>query len=62
MKRMNWMLTGVLTVLVGCSDTELPESTKSVETPADVRYVATAEPTGAVPVGEARESVQERKW
>ena len=58
---MNLMLTGVLTLLAGCGDTAVPQSTKSVETPPDARYVATAEPTGAVPVGVARESVQDEE-
>ncbi len=60
MKMVNWMLIGMLTIFVGCSNSDVAQNSESaVGTSAGSQYVATTEPGGAMPVGEARESVED---
>ncbi len=60
MKLLNGMLVGVVAVLAGCSNSEVSEQPQVTgDGPAPSSYVAAAEPAGAVPVGEARQSVKD---
>ncbi|MFK8114079.1 MAG: hypothetical protein AB8B91_17890 [Rubripirellula sp.] len=62
MKKVNWMLVGMLAILVGCSDADVPQGLESTSSaPTDSRYVAASEPANAMPVGEARESVKDEE-
>lgn len=62
MKIWNWMLIGVLALTAGCSNSDVAQTSGENAIGAmDSRYVATAEPDGAMPVGEARESVEDEQ-
>ncbi|MEQ9406562.1 MAG: hypothetical protein RIK87_02505 [Fuerstiella sp.] len=51
-----------LMVLVGCSDSDVPQNSESAPNgPADSKYLAESEPAGAMPVGEARKSVEDEQ-
>ncbi|MGI9470031.1 MAG: hypothetical protein ACR2NZ_00775 [Rubripirellula sp.] len=59
MKPLNWILPGLLTFTIGCGSSSVTPPTESAATaPPDSRYVAASEPVDAVPVGEARKSVE----
>ncbi len=59
MKMFNWMLVGVLAVFAGCSNSDVAQNSEPASSgPTDSRYVAESEPAGAMPVGEAREAVE----
>ena len=60
MKTLNWMFVGVLAVTSGCSQSQVasgPGADVAVSAGQNSQYLADSEPDGAVPVGEARESV-----
>lgn len=58
MKIWNWMLIGVLVTGAGCSDSEVSQTSgEKANRGVDSQYLVDAEPEGAMPVGEARESV-----
>lgn len=59
MKMMNWMVVGVLAVFAGCSSSDVAQDSESAAgVPGESKYVAMSEPAGAMPVGEAREAVE----
>lgn len=54
------MLVGVLVVASGCNDANLAQDAGDADTTTvNAQYLADAEPAGAMPVGEARESVKD---
>lgn len=58
MKIWNWMLIGVLSTVVGCSDSDVSQASgESAASGVNSEYLVTTEPVDAIPVGEARESV-----
>ena len=62
MRVLYWMSVVVSACLVGCSGSDESQSMSgSRQTSVDTRYVATYEPEGAVPVGEARTSVVDQE-
>ena len=59
MKMAQGILVGMLTVLVGCNSSDVNQNSNSASSrQVDSKYVASSEPAGAMPVGEARESVE----
>lgn len=57
MRAVSWMVIGVTVCLVGCGGSDESQNSGSASRASiDTRYVATFEPEGAVPVGEARQS------
>jgi hypothetical protein len=64
MKRLNWMFIGVLAVTAGCGQSQVapgPPVEVAASAGQSSQYVANSEPEGAVPVGEARESVEDEQ-
>ena len=62
MKMINWMLVGVLAVFAGCSNSDVAQDAESaVGGPAESKYLAESEPADAMPVGEAREAVEDEQ-
>lgn len=62
MKMMNWMLVGVLAVFAGCSNSDVARDSESAAGgPTESKYVAKSEPADAMPVGEAREAVEDEQ-
>ena len=60
MKMLNWMVMGVLAIAVGCGESDVTQTTGDGGGGAvDSRYLADTEPADAVPVGKARESVED---
>lgn len=57
MKLLNLISLVVIAVAVGCSGTNVAEKSAAVDGQSKAQYVATTEPAGAMPVGEARQSV-----
>ncbi|QDT04990.1 hypothetical protein K227x_33880 [Rubripirellula lacrimiformis] len=53
-----WMLISVSLVAAGCGQSETA-STAGKAAAVDSQYAATSEPDGAMPVGEARESIED---
>ncbi|MEZ6117634.1 MAG: hypothetical protein R3C28_13825 [Pirellulaceae bacterium] len=52
-------VVGMVAVFAGCSNSDVAKNSESTAAGSvDLQYVATSEPAGAVPVGEARESVE----
>jgi hypothetical protein len=59
---MNLTCVFVLAVIAGCSNSDVAKSPDDAASGTiDSRYVAASEPVGAVPVGEARESVADKE-
>lgn len=59
MKMMSWMLVVAVAVVAGCSESQTATGPDAAEmSAASALYVAETEPEGAVPVGEARGSVE----
>ena len=58
MKTLNTALIGLLTLMVGCSSSDVETSAEPSSATPDSKYVTASEPDGAVPVGEARTSVE----
>ena len=62
MKVLNGMFLCVLTLVVGCGTSDVSEPSVSSQPSAEgAQFVATTEPANAVPVGEARESAQDKQ-
>ena len=62
MKIWNWILIGALATAAGCTNSDVAQtSDESATRVVDSRYLADAEPDGAIPVGEARESVEDEQ-
>ncbi|MCA9124911.1 MAG: hypothetical protein KDB11_32265 [Planctomycetales bacterium] len=62
MKMVKWMLIGVFAVFAGCSNSDVAQNSESAANgPTDSKYVAASEPAGAMPVGEAREAVEDEQ-
>lgn len=60
MKMKRWIFIGLLSVAVGCSETSSPDATsEETSTTPQSSYVTTSEPANALPVGEARGSVED---
>ena len=61
MKMTNWMIVGLLAAaLAGCSDSDDGQNAASTAGgPVDSKYVAEVEPANAMPVGEARETIED---
>jgi len=60
MKTLTLMLVGVLVIASGCSDSNpARDSGDAATTAVNSQYLADTEPAGAIPVGEARESVKD---
>jgi hypothetical protein len=59
MKSVNWLFVAVLAIVTGCSNADVTQTADhgAAHVP-DSRYAAEAEPDAAMPVGEARESVE----
>ncbi|MEM6471865.1 MAG: hypothetical protein AAF802_20060 [Planctomycetota bacterium] len=55
MKRFQWLVVGLILIAVGCGTSE---SSSTRQTISAERYVLKTEPAGAVPVGEARQTVE----
>jgi len=62
MQSVNWLFIGLLSVVTGCSNADItPIYGDSAAHVADSQYVVDAEPSGAIPVGEARQSVEDEQ-
>lgn len=62
MQSVNWLSLCVLSVVTGCSNADItPVSGDSAAHVADAQYVVGAEPSGAISVGEARQSVEDEQ-
>ena len=62
MKVLNWMLVGVLVIGAGCGHSDVAQSPSEAGSGAmRSQYRAEEEPDGAMPVGEARESVADEQ-
>lgn len=59
-----WSLLGMTAVavgLVGCGNGEVAETASTAAAPSqDTNYIATSEPAGAIPVGDARQSAEDK--
>ncbi len=53
-----WVLITMVIVSAGCSQQDLPNSTNVAE-PTGKQYLTTVEPSGVVPVGDARQAVKD---
>lgn len=62
MKLLNGMMLCVLTLVFGCGQSDVGESTVVPQPSANgAQFIATTEPAGAVPVGTARNSVEDKQ-
>jgi hypothetical protein len=59
MKMLNWMFLGVFAFAAGCSDSPVVQESVTTGVPDSSPYLADVEPEGALPVGDARESVKD---
>ena len=61
MKMLNWMLLGVFAFAAGCGESPVGEQAATTGNGERSQYLADVEPKGAMPVGEARESVMDEQ-
>lgn len=58
---LNWMVACTLAMLIGCGDADDSAASTNATVEANPMFVLTAEPADAMPVGEARESVEDQQ-
>lgn len=59
MKMSNWMLFGVCAFATGCNESPVVQESDTTVDNESSQYLVDVEPEGALPVGEARESVKD---
>ena len=61
MKKHNWMFIAMLAVTSGCGHSQVATGPEDDAAVSGSQYVIDSEPDGALPVGEARESVKDQQ-